>query len=146
MQLINVLTTSILLAGGVIAEHPSATSGTTPSEGGKIPLHVVKVSNKNGDLAFTPNVIQANKGDMVQFQFYPKKHSVVQSTFDQPCQPIEMNMPAVKGFFSGFMPVKPTDTMLPSYTIMVKNASMPMWFYCSQGKHCQSGMVGVINP
>ena len=147
MQLISALTTSLLLAGGAIATDTTmSSSGATPSESGKVALHVVKVSNKNGDLKFTPDVVKANTGDMVQFQFYPKNHSVVQSTFDQPCQPIAMNMPSVKGFFSGFMPVKPTDTMLPSYTVMVKNASMPMWFYCSQGKHCQSGMVGVINP
>ena len=33
---------------------------------------------------------------------------------------------------------------MPTFTIKVKNTK-PIWFYCSQGKHCQSGMVGVIN-
>jgi len=33
-----------------------------------------------------------------------------------------------------------------TFTYEVKNASQPAWFYCSQGKHCQAGMVGVINP
>ena len=54
-------------------------------------------------------------------------------------------MPAVNGFFSGFMPVKPDAAMMPSYTIMV-NDTKPIWYYCSQGDHCQDGMVGVINP
>ena len=124
----------------------SATSmAPMPAESGKLALHVVQVSNKNGDLTFTPNDIKAATGDMVQFHFYPKNHSVVQSTFDQPCQPLEMNMPGTKGFFSGFMPVKPTDATVPSFTVMVKDATKPIWFYCAQGKHCQSGMVGAIN-
>ena len=145
MQLISTITTSLLLAGGAIAQSSSTMSSMAPAASDKVALHVVKVSNKNGDLSFTPNDIKANSGDMVQFHFYPKNHSVVQSTFDQPCQPLEMNMPGAKGFFSGFMPVKPTDKMMPSYTVMVKDASKPMWFYCAQGKHCQAGMVGVIN-
>ena len=74
-----------------------------------------------------------------------QNHSVVQSTFDQPCQPIKNNMPSTNGFFSGFMPVKAGAAMMPSYTIMV-NDTKPIWYYCSQGDHCQDGMVGVINP
>ena len=34
-------------------------------------LHVVTVG-ANGQLAFCPEQITANPGDMVQFQFYPK--------------------------------------------------------------------------
>ncbi|KAL8801805.1 MAG: hypothetical protein Q9182_004212 [Xanthomendoza sp. 2 TL-2023] len=26
------------------------------------------------------------------------------------------------------------------------NDTKPIWYYCSQGDHCQNGMVGVINP
>ncbi|KAL8679677.1 MAG: hypothetical protein Q9224_007012 [Gallowayella concinna] len=43
------------------------------------------------------------------------------------------------------MPVKPDAAMMPSYTIMI-NDTKPIWYYCSQGDHCQDGMVGVINP
>ncbi|KAL8806706.1 MAG: hypothetical protein Q9223_004566 [Gallowayella weberi] len=121
-----------------------ATSGTaTPS--GHVMVHVVKVGNKKGSLTFEPNNLQVPKGHMVQFHFYPKNHSVVQSTFDQPCQPIKNNNASVNGLFSGFMPVKPNAAMMPSYTIMI-NDTKPIWYYCSQGKHCQDGMVGVINP
>lgn len=58
-----------------------STSSTAPSTAptsklsvpaGKIEVHRVKVSNKNGDLTFEPNNLQANPGSMVQFQFYPK--------------------------------------------------------------------------
>ncbi|KAI4176803.1 MAG: hypothetical protein LQ346_007788 [Caloplaca aetnensis] len=126
------------------ASSPAASAGTaTPS--GMIPLQVVKVSNKEGTLKFYPDSFDMAAGSMVQFQFYPKNHSVVRSTFDQPCQPIKNNNASAVDLFSGFMPVKPTDTMRPVYTIRI-NDTKPIWFYCSKGDHCQEGMVGVINP
>ncbi|KAF1995733.1 hypothetical protein P154DRAFT_444928 [Amniculicola lignicola CBS 123094] len=113
--------------------------------------HVIQVGGPAGELIFAPNNIVAAPGDLVQFQFNPKNHSVVQSTFDNPCIPIQ-NILANKtdAFFSGFMPVSAAagnatgkvDTL--TYTIRVMD-SKPVWFYCSQGKHCQSGMVGAIN-
>ncbi|KAI4247250.1 MAG: hypothetical protein L6R40_001593 [Gallowayella cf. fulva] len=124
---------------------PSAAISTATPSSGQVMVHVVKVSNKKGSLTFEPNNLQVPAGHMVQFHFYPKNHSVVQSTFDQPCQPIKNNNASVNGFFSGFMPVKPDAAMMPSYTIKV-NDTKPIWYYCSQGKHCQDGMVGVINP
>ncbi|KAL8654924.1 MAG: hypothetical protein Q9226_003248 [Calogaya cf. arnoldii] len=128
---------------GTEAASPAQAGATAPS--GQVMVHVVKVSNKKGDLTFEPNNLQVPAGHMVQFHFYPKNHSVVQSTFDQPCEPINNNNASVAGFFSGFMPVKPDAAMMPSYTIMV-NDNKPIWYYCSQGKHCQQKMVGVINP
>ncbi|KAI9842697.1 MAG: hypothetical protein M1837_006982 [Sclerophora amabilis] len=121
----------------------AAPPAESPSSGG-VTVHVVKVSNKDKDLVFCPNDIKAAVGELVQFQFYPMNHSVVQSTFDKPCEPIAKNSPGVQGLFSGFMPVKPTDTVMPAYTIAI-NDTKPIWFYCSQAKHCSSGMVGVIN-
>lgn len=79
----------------------------------------------------------------MQFQFAPKNHTVTQSTFDAPCQPISLHTNQT-GVFSGFMPVGATDATIPTYTIMVNNTT-PMWLYCSQAKHCQAGMVMVIN-
>jgi len=112
-----------------------AAAGTT--------VHVVKVGNANGSLAFSPNDLKAAAGDMVQFQFAPNNHTVTQSTFAKPCVPISQTS-NVTGIFSGFMPVKATDTNTPTYTIMV-NDTKPIWLYCSQAKHCQSGMTMVIN-
>jgi hypothetical protein len=45
------------------------------------------------------------------------------------------------------MPVSNTSqaTTIPTFTVTV-NGTSPMWFYCSQAKHCQSGMVFAINP
>lgn len=106
-------------------------------------VHVVKVGNSNGTLAYSPNSIKAAVGDMVQFQFAPNNHTVTQSTFDQPCQPIALHS-NITGIYSGFMPVKATATETPTYTIQI-NSTTPMWIYCSQGKHCQAGMNLVIN-
>jgi len=108
-----------------------------------ITVHVVQVGAANGTLAYFPNNIKAAVGDMVQFQFAPNNHTVTQSTFDAPCQPIAMNS-NVTGVYSGFMPVTASATETPTYTILVNNTT-PMWLYCSQGKHCQAGMTMVIN-
>jgi hypothetical protein len=105
---------------------------------------VVTVSNANGtSLTYSPNNIVAAKGDMVQFQFMPKNHTVTQSNFDDPCTPISSHS-NITGVFSGFMPVSETDTSIPTYTILI-NATTPMWIYCAQAKHCQAGMSMVIN-
>ena len=77
----------------------------------------------------------------------PQNHSVVQSTFDNPCIPIQNVMPnKTDAFFSGFMPTAaaPGNSSLLTYTIRVPD-NKPIWFYCSQAKHCQGGMVGAIN-
>jgi plastocyanin len=123
----------------------SSPSTNSPSSDGTVTTHVIKVSNKNGDLKFEPNNLQAEAGHVVQFQFWPKNHSVVQSTFDQPCVPINNVNSSIAGFFSGFMPIQADATTRPTYTIVV-NDTKPIWYYCSQGEHCQAGMVGVINP
>lgn len=53
-----------------VASPPPAAGSSSP--GGTVPVHVVKVSNKDGDLKFTPNSFEAKKGSLVQFQFYPE--------------------------------------------------------------------------
>lgn len=109
-----------------------------------VTVHVVKVGSANGTLAFSPNNIAVPVGDMVQFQFAPANHTVTQSTFDQPCVPINNINSSIAGIFSGFMAVAATATTTPTYTIIVNNTT-PVWLYCSQGKHCQAGMTMVIN-
>ena len=44
----------------------------SPVPNGKVQMHVIKVSNKAGDLTFEPNNLEAAPGSLVQFQFYPK--------------------------------------------------------------------------
>ncbi|KAK4111093.1 Cupredoxin [Canariomyces notabilis] len=105
---------------------------------------VVSVA-QNASLTFSPDRLTVQPGEMVQFQFLAGNHTVTQSTFDKPCQPIAMNS-NVTGFHSGFLPVAASAAMgmVPTYTIQINNTN-PLWLYCAQGRHCEQGMVMVIN-
>ncbi|KAI1817096.1 hypothetical protein GGS20DRAFT_98583 [Poronia punctata] len=110
-------------------------------------VHVVSVSSSAGAKTFTPDNLKAAAGDMIQFQFLAGNHSVVQSNFDNPCTPIQQHVSNQTGMFSGYMDVQASagSGMIPTYTVMVADEKKPMWLYCSQGKHCQAGMVMVVN-
>ncbi|OCL06038.1 hypothetical protein AOQ84DRAFT_297746 [Glonium stellatum] len=124
-----------------------AATSVSAASAGMETVHVVQVGS-NGTLTFSPNNVIAAVGDLVQFQFNPKNHSVVQSTFANPCIPIQNIMPnKTDAFFSGFMPTNRTvtdTTNILTFTVRVMDTS-PIWFYCSQAMHCQAGMVGAIN-
>ncbi|KAI9675190.1 MAG: hypothetical protein M1829_003550 [Trizodia sp. TS-e1964] len=95
---------------------------------------------QNG-LKFNPESITAAVGEKITFQFYPNNHSVVAAAFDSPCTP----RTGANALFSGFS-FATASGQSPStfvYTVASTNAT---WLYCSQGRHCQSGMVAVINP
>jgi len=95
---------------------------------------------KNG-LKFEPAEITAEEGDTIHFKFWPENHSVAQASFAKPCEPLQ------GGFWSGFVPTSDTAKAADTaFMYTVTNASAPIWFYCTQGQHCQNGMVGVINP
>lgn len=103
--------------------------------------HKVAVGTKTGELVFKPDSITAAEGDTVTFRFWPKNHSIAQAAFNSPCTPLN------NGFWSGFVPTTDTQNVANwTFTYEVTNASAPIWFYCTQGQHCQNGMVGVINP
>ncbi|KAH8784536.1 Cupredoxin [Hyaloscypha sp. PMI_1271] len=98
----------------------------------------VQVGN-SGALTFVPNDIKANVGDSIEFSFFPKNHSVTQSSFADPCHPL------AGGFFSTFIPTNSSEAS-ETFTIVV-NDTKPIWIYCAQTvkSHCQSGMVASIN-
>lgn len=106
---------------------------------------VVQVA-PNGTQTFSPSNVRVNVGEFVQFQFVAGNHTVTQSTFDQPCQPIAMHNPNVTGFHSGYQPAAASAAMgmFPTFTIQI-NSTNPVWIYCGQGRHCENGMVMVIN-
>lgn len=71
-----------------------------------------------------------------------KSHTITQSTFDKPCEPINKVMSNVSGISSGPMP--PENGMMKVFTMMV-NDTKPLWMYCATPGHCQKGMVMSIN-
>ncbi|KAJ7622088.1 hypothetical protein FB45DRAFT_838288 [Roridomyces roridus] len=97
-------------------------------------------------LAFTPNIVTANVGEIVQFVFAgaPGNHSVTQSSFAAPCQAIP------GGFDSGWV-FNGDPTAPPPVWNLTITTSAPVWVYCKQLKsaagqpHCTLDMVGVIN-
>ncbi|EMR84409.1 putative extracellular serine-rich protein [Botrytis cinerea BcDW1] len=118
------------LVAGVPTQAPSAADAK---------VHTVVVGSTNTSLLlFTPQEITAKPGDTVEFQFHERNHTVTQSAFDSPCQPM------ANAINSGFVPVAANQSMITTFTMTV-NSTDPMFMYCAQGKHCQAGMVLTIN-
>lgn len=84
-------------------------------------------------LVFSPDTVTAGVGSVIDFVI-TAGHSVTESTFGNPCQGI-----GGTGIYSGF----PSNNAVFRVTI---NSSDPIWLYCAAPRHCQSGMVMVINP
>ncbi|KAK4449825.1 Cupredoxin [Podospora aff. communis PSN243] len=102
--------------------------------------HVVTVG-KGNQLRFDPETLTAMPGDTITYNYFAKNHSVTQSSFDKPCQPL------AGGFFSGFVPTDSADIASRTTFTITVNDTKPIWIYCSQtnGNHCQNGMVHAIN-
>ncbi|KAL0577880.1 hypothetical protein V5O48_004116 [Marasmius crinis-equi] len=97
---------------------------------------------KDGKLIFDPSSVNVTQGDILSFNFVSKNHSVVQSTFADPCTALD------NGFKSGFQNIADgAQPVVVNFT--VNDTSKPLWFYCGQKNpldHCASGMVLAINP
>ena len=57
---------------------------------------VITIQVGESGLVFSPASTTAAIGDEIFFEFYPGGHSVAQSAFSSPCQPLD------GGFYSGF--------------------------------------------
>lgn len=101
--------------------------------------HVVAVG-KDGSLKYDPPSVTAKAGDVIEFQFLSKNHTITQSTFDKPCVSKD------SGVDSGYQFIPAGTTVFPSWSITVQNDTAPLWFYCAQGPHCAKGMVFAVNP
>ncbi|KAK7958578.1 hypothetical protein PG988_013426 [Apiospora saccharicola] len=111
------------------------------SQGARIRVDVG--SNGSPAFVYTPKVISAQLGDIVDFHFVDENaaSSVVRGVAGAPCTPFT---PTKKGFFnSGFVLGDPTGSNVFSVKI---NETTPVPIYCSVGGHCRAGMVGYINP
>ncbi|RPD62176.1 hypothetical protein L226DRAFT_571536 [Lentinus tigrinus ALCF2SS1-7] len=109
---------------------------------------IIKVGEVNGTMAlkFDPpfvNITQPNSTVTFIFDGVPGNHTVAQSTFANPCEPME------GGFNSGFFFVNSSSGPFGTWTLTVTDVNTPIWFYCAQQTpkvHCTAGMVGAINP
>jgi len=108
-------------------------------------ITVGKAENGTAALVFTPEQIKAKVGDQIHFQFYPKNHTVTQSSFAEPCTRQRNTATNELGVDSGFMVVPPGSKEIPVWTVEVKQDTSPIWMFCNQDKHCNSGMVFAIN-
>ncbi|KAJ7150145.1 hypothetical protein C8R43DRAFT_1128188 [Mycena crocata] len=102
------------------------------------------VNTINVAFGFNASEIKATKGSVLTFEFtgIPGNHTVTQSSFAAPCQPL------ANGFDSGWIEILANTTTLPTWKLTVTDDSKPIWFYCKQllpQPHCSGGMVGVIN-
>ncbi|KAJ7200283.1 hypothetical protein B0H12DRAFT_547583 [Mycena haematopus] len=113
----------------------SSSSTASKSSGSKLTVLV----GENNELTFSPPNITAKVGDVVQFQFLSKNHSVTQSSFASPCTALK------GGVDSGFQPVAINATAVPEFSFALTNASTPLFFFSGQGVECQKGMVFSIN-
>ncbi|KAF3936651.1 hypothetical protein ABW19_dt0206277 [Dactylella cylindrospora] len=123
-------------------ESPATYTASAIHGGSSTPMiHKVVVGGDAG-LVYTPEVIYAAVGDIVEFHFMKQNHSVTQSTFAKPC----VRKP--DGIDSGLMP-NINNTVVPApifkYTVDTTEAT---WWYCKQrtGTHCGKGMTFAINP
>ncbi len=119
--------------------------------------HYEVTVGKGGQLKFEPESLKAEVGDTIRYSFYAKvctelcylihglgltclqNHSVVQSSFAAPCQPLK------DGFFSAFVPTASPDTPSRTTFTITLGDKNPKWIYCSQADHCKKGMVHAIN-
>jgi len=99
----------------------------------------------DSQLVYDPPFIHAHKGDIVEFSFNPKNHTVTQSSFDYPCTKLTDGYGRPDGFDSGFQPVNPEHPEKRIVRVKVWTKE-PLWFYCRQTGHCSKGMVFAINP
>jgi plastocyanin len=145
-SVIAVFLSALALTSAAPYPQGTATIDTRQTETYAAPRETRTVVAGRGGLRFDPENIVAPIGSIIEFHFTPLNHSVVESSFERPCQPKD-----AASFYSGFFPVprSPDGGVTQSaevFQIEVKN-DQPIWFYCAQntGRHCQSGMVGVVN-
>ena len=138
-------TIAILAVAGLVAAAPAPAGTRTERDLASRTVTQTGVTHSvvagRAGLHFDPENVVAEIGDVIEWHYLPANHSVVQSSFAQPCQPLAGD----NGFASNFQPVA-TGQSSQVFQIVVQDAS-PLWYYCAQtkGSHCQNGMAGVIN-
>ena len=137
--------TSVVAASAAIFGLTYAAPSSIPYTGVVHRIYAGSTTANKG-LHYEPENVVANVGDLIEFHFLPKNHTIVQSSFDNPCQPLTDASGAVVGKFAGFNFKTDAGESNQVFTFQVENTD-PFWYYCAQTamNHCQSGMSGVIN-
>ncbi|KAJ7349475.1 hypothetical protein DFH08DRAFT_145266 [Mycena albidolilacea] len=120
---------------------PSSAAVAAPSAPANDATHFNVNVAPGGVFKFDPAEITAPVNSTVTFWFpnTPQvPHSVTQSSFDAPCTHLAASANTSEGFDSGF-------TVAKQFSIVITDASKPIWFHCKQFQHCGMGMVGSIN-
>ncbi|KAK0639317.1 hypothetical protein B0T16DRAFT_422929 [Cercophora newfieldiana] len=126
-------------APGEVAATPTDVAAANPVVGATGATHSVTVGGPQG-LAFNPPQLVAAPGDSVVFTFLSQNHTVTQSAFETPCDPL------AGGMDSGFQS-NPNNTVNPPPQVAMQvMVNTPLWFYCRQNNHCGKGMTFSINP
>jgi plastocyanin len=126
----------------VYSSYPNSPAPTPASLQGNV---ITVVVGGPGKLLFDPPHVTAQPRDTIMFQFQQKNHSVVESSFADPCRPLSSN--GATGFLSDFFPVADNSTDFPTWNVTV-NDTAPVWAYCRQkapSSHCGAGMVFAVN-
>ncbi|KAE9375856.1 hypothetical protein N431DRAFT_370749 [Stipitochalara longipes BDJ] len=135
-----------MLLSRVLLLLPSAllSAAQSPTTSSAVPTHTIAAGAD--PFKFTPNEVNANVGDIIEFRFYPTNHSVARAEYLFPCIPYEVTGVNKVGFWSGFEPIYIVGVDQPKYQVRV-NDTKPIFYYCGAPGACiVDGMVGVINP
>ena len=136
-----------LLGAALPTASTTDTSTKTPTRTNHLTAVTHSVVAGRGGLKFDPDNVVAEVGDVIEWHFLRVNHSVVQSSFSKPCEPLVDDVSHEQtGFFAGFNFAVSEGQSDKVFQFVVEDDS-PVWFYCPQlvGEHCRSGMVGVIN-
>ncbi|KAI0128588.1 Cupredoxin [Xylariales sp. AK1849] len=134
--------TTLIAAASIVSAAPTGTTTSAPSRTrGEFAVTHTVVAGRGG-LKFDPENVVAEIGDVIEWHYAPMNHSVAQSSFAKPCEPLADDT----GFFSGFNFAVKEGQSENVFQITVEDKK-PIWYYCAQqvGSHCQKGMVGVVN-
>jgi len=128
---------STLLAGALVAQAKQVVI----TVGGNLAPN----ANATGNLTatFSPQLVDADVGDVVFFNFTSGTHSATQSTFASPCVPAHSTNSTINGFDTSLRPAG-NGTAITNFALTVTDLN-PIYFYDSAPGACAEGAVGVVN-
>ncbi|PLW16245.1 hypothetical protein PCASD_18111 [Puccinia coronata f. sp. avenae] len=115
-------------------------SRAPPPDGTQGRGQAVNVMVGQKGLKFVPPTVNAVLNEKVTFWFFPKNHTLTQTSLEEPCNPLQ----GKSSFDSGPISVSMNSAEFPTQILTV-NTLKPIYFACLQKMHCELGMVGGVN-